>query len=124
MFQSRTIAAMELKRQRRFGTQVQAATIAAAQIRELIEKIGRTVQSLNYDIEAEEERTGCRDSRDPAYSVLARNMAARRDNLAETDCCAAKTVGGCGSCGPRAHGAGDEAASACLKGKCRGLSDA
>lgn len=84
MFQSRTIAAMESKRRRRFGTQVEAATIAAAQIRQLIEKIGRSVQSLNYDIEAEEERTACRDIRDPAYSVLARNMAARRDNLAET----------------------------------------
>src|ERR1700690_694008 len=84
MFQSRTITATESKRQRRFGTQVEAATVAAAQIRELIEKIGRTVQSLNYDIEAEEERAGCRDSRDPAYPVLARNMAARRDNLAET----------------------------------------
>lgn len=84
MFQSRTIAAMEVKRQRRFGTQAEAAAIAAAQIRELIDKIGRSVQSLNYDIETEEERTGCRDSHDPAYSVLARNMAARRDNLAGT----------------------------------------
>jgi hypothetical protein len=84
MFQSRTIAAREVRRQRRFGTQVQAATMAAARIRELIDKIGRAVQSLDYDIASEEERTGCRDCRDPAYSVLARNMTARRDNLAGT----------------------------------------
>jgi hypothetical protein len=84
MFQSKTIAVMEVKRQRRFGTQVEAETIAAIQIRTLIDKISRSVQSLNYDIETEEERTSSWDCRDPAYSVLARNLTARRNNLAET----------------------------------------
>jgi hypothetical protein len=84
MFQSKTIAAMEVKRQRRFGTQVEAATIAAVQIRTLIDKISRSVQALNYDIETEEKRTRCWDCRDPAYSVLARSLTAQRNNLAET----------------------------------------
>ncbi len=84
MFQSKTITATEVKRQRRFGTQAETATAAAAQIRTLIDKIDRSVQSLNFDIEAEEERTQCWDCRDPAYSILARSLAARRNNLAET----------------------------------------
>jgi hypothetical protein len=42
------------------------------------------VQSLNCDIETEEERTKCWDCRDPAYSVLARSLTARRDNLVAT----------------------------------------
>jgi hypothetical protein len=66
--------------QHRFGTEGEAA----AQIRTLIDSIGRTVQSLNYDIEAEEARTRCRDSRDPGYSVVARSLTARRDNLTAT----------------------------------------
>jgi hypothetical protein len=73
-----------VKRQRRFGTEVEAPAIAAAQIRTLIDSIGHYVQSLNYDIETEEERTRCWDCRDPAYSVLARSLTARRDNLAAT----------------------------------------
>jgi hypothetical protein len=84
MFQSKTISTAEVKVQRRFGTQVETATIAAHQIRTLIDKISHSMQSLNYDIETEEERTRCWDCRDPAYSVLARNLTARRNNLAAT----------------------------------------
>jgi chromosome segregation ATPase len=84
MFQSKTIAAMEVQRQRRFWTQVEAATTAAAQIRALIDKISRSVQSLNNDIETEEERTRCWDRRNPAYSILARGLTTQRNNLAET----------------------------------------
>jgi hypothetical protein len=73
-----------VKRQRRFGTEVEAPAIAAAQIRTLIDSICHYVQSLDYDIETEEERTRCWDCRDPAYSVLARSRSARRDNLAAT----------------------------------------
>jgi hypothetical protein len=73
-----------VKRQRRFGTEVEAPAIAAAQIRTLIDSIGHYVQSLDYDIETEEERTRCWDCRDPAYSILARSLSARRDNLAAT----------------------------------------
>jgi hypothetical protein len=84
MFQSKTIAAMEVEHQRRFGMQVEAATIAAVRIRTLIDKISRSVQSLNYDIETEERRTRCWDCRKPAYSVLARRLTTQRNNLAET----------------------------------------
>jgi hypothetical protein len=73
-----------VKRQRRFGTEVEAASIAAAQIKALIDSLSRCQQSLNCDIETEEERTRCSDSRDPAYSVFARSLIPRRDNLAAT----------------------------------------
>jgi hypothetical protein len=81
--QSNTGRSTELKHQHRFGTEVVAA-IAAARIKILIDSINRSVQSLNYDIETEEERTRCRDWRDPAYSVFARSLTARRDNLTAT----------------------------------------
>ena len=73
-----------MKRQRRFGTEVEAASIAAAQIKTLIDSLSRCQQSLNCDIETEEERTRCSDYRDPAYSVFARSLIPRRDNLAAT----------------------------------------
>jgi len=73
-----------MKRQRRFGTEVEGAAKATAQIGTLIDSISRCVQFLDYDIEAEEGRTRCWDCRDPAYSILARSLTARRDNLAAT----------------------------------------
>jgi len=42
------------------------------------------VRLLESDIEAEEERTGCTDRRDACYSILARTLIARRDNLSAT----------------------------------------
>ena len=50
----------------------------------LIDSLSRCVQLLGCDIETEEERTKCCDLRDPAYSVLARSLTTRRDNLAAT----------------------------------------
>ena len=58
--------------------------MAAVRIRTLIDKISLAVQSLNCDIETEEERVRCWDCRDPAYPALARSLTARRDNLTET----------------------------------------
>jgi hypothetical protein len=81
--QSNTGRSTKLKHRRRFGTEV-AAAIAAARIKRLIDSINNSVQSLNHSIETEEERTMCRDCRDPAYSALARSLTARRDNLAAT----------------------------------------
>jgi len=40
----------------------------------------RCVRLLDYDIEAEEQRTGCRDCRAPTFLDLARSLTARRDN--------------------------------------------
>ena len=82
--QSNTGRSTKLKHQRRFGTEVVAAAIEAARIKTLIDSINRSIQSLNYGIETEEKHTTCRDRRDPAYSVLARSLIARRDNLAAT----------------------------------------
>ena len=73
-----------MKHQRRFGTEIQAASIEATQIKTLIECLIRRVELLECVIDNEEERTGCRDLREPGYSVLARGLIARRDNLIAT----------------------------------------
>jgi hypothetical protein len=44
----------------------------------------RTIQILNIDISTEEERARVFDMRDPAYPILARTLAARRENLKVT----------------------------------------
>jgi len=82
--QSKARGRNNVKRQRRFGTEVEAASIAAAQIKTLIDSLSRCQQSLNNDIATEEERTRCSDDSDPAYSVLARSLIPRRDNVAST----------------------------------------
>ena len=43
-----------------------------------------TVEGLNIDIANEEELTGIEDMADPEYSIVARTLRARRDNLAAT----------------------------------------
>ena len=73
-----------MKCQRRFGTEVEAASTAAAQIKTLIDSLSRCQQSLDCDITTEEERTRCSDDSDPAYSVFARSLIPRRDNVAAT----------------------------------------
>jgi hypothetical protein len=55
--------------------------------RRLATIIGRmlmTVDGLNIDIANEEELTGIEDMADPEYSVVARTLRARRDNLTAT----------------------------------------
>ena len=59
-------------------------SIAPRQIETLVIHLSRRVQLLDNDIEAEEERTRCQDRRDAGYSVLARTLIARRDNLSAT----------------------------------------
>ena len=81
--QSKTRGRNNVKRQRRFGTEVDAS-IAAAQIKTLIDSLRRCQQSLDCDIATEEERTRCSDDSDPAYSVFARSLIPRRDNVAAT----------------------------------------
>jgi len=65
-------------------TKREATSIVAVQIETLIVNLSRGVQLLDSEIEAEEERTRCKDRRDPSYSILARTMIARRDNLSGT----------------------------------------
>ena len=59
-------------------------SIAPKQIETLVINLIGRLQLLDSDIEAEEERTRCKDRRDAAYSILARTLVARRDNLSAT----------------------------------------
>jgi hypothetical protein len=56
----------------------------AAVIRTMIDDLERTIQILHIDICTEEERVRVFDKADPLYSVLARSLGARRDNLKTT----------------------------------------
>ena len=69
-----------VKRQYRYETR----SIAPDQIETLVITLSRRARLLESDIEAEEERTRCTDRRDAAYSILARTLVARRDNLSAT----------------------------------------
>jgi len=50
----------------------------------MLNDLCRTIQILDVDISTEEERARVFDVRDPAYPILARTLAARRDNLKVT----------------------------------------
>ena len=69
-----------MKRQYRCETR----SIAPEQIETLVIHLSGRVRLLDSDIEAEEERTRCKDRRDAAYAILARTLVARRDNLSAT----------------------------------------
>ena len=56
----------------------------AAQIRILISDLDRIVQILNCDIATEEEHARVSARSDVTYPLLARTLAARRDNLRDT----------------------------------------
>jgi hypothetical protein len=59
----------------------EALAINRLRIATLIGNLSRSVEILTADIEHEETRSGVRDLADPNYSVLARNLRARRVNL-------------------------------------------
>ena len=62
-------------------------TTSAREVREakvigiMLDDLNRTIQLLDSDIAAEEARTQVFDIFDPLYSMLARTLVARRDNL-------------------------------------------
>lgn len=64
--------------------QYRCETRSIAPIETLVIHLSGRVRLLDSDIEAEEERTRCKDRRDAAYSILARTLVARRDNLSAT----------------------------------------
>jgi hypothetical protein len=68
----------------RFDIPNDAASREAAKIRTMIVEIGRTIQILDCDIATEEERARVSNPFDAAYPILARMLAARRDNLKAT----------------------------------------
>jgi hypothetical protein len=72
-----------MKRQRHFDPS-QFELREAARISALISDMDRRVQLFDCDIAAEEQRAGVSDRLNPGYPVLARTLAARRDNLMET----------------------------------------
>ena len=72
-----------MRHQRHFDTNA-AALREAAQIWKMIGELDRSVQLLDADIAIEEERARIFDRSDAAYPILARSLAARRDNLADT----------------------------------------
>lgn len=71
-----------MKHQRHFDRR--APSHEAVQTRILIADIDRVVQILNSDIAAEEQQAGVFDPRQAEYPMLARTLAARRDNLKGT----------------------------------------
>jgi hypothetical protein len=74
---------MQMKHQRHFGAS-DAALKEVAQISKMISDLDRLVRILDCDIAAEEERALVSDRSDAAYPMLARMLAARRDNLRGT----------------------------------------
>jgi hypothetical protein len=71
-----------MKHMRHFGRATPARE--ALQTRALIADINRVVQILDGDIAAEEEQTQIFDRSQGEYPMLARTLAARRDNLIGT----------------------------------------
>ena len=65
----------------RSETAHETALRQAAVIQGMIGDLERTVQILNVDISTEEERVGVFDRSEPTYSIGARILTARRNNL-------------------------------------------
>jgi hypothetical protein len=59
-------------------------TVQALQTRQLIADIRRVVDILNVDIAQEESLTGVSDPQLPEYSMVAKALSARRENLEST----------------------------------------
>jgi hypothetical protein len=69
---------------RQFGIEMQKARREAEQIRTVIVDLDCTVQLLDCEIAAEELRAGVFKPTNVAYPILAKSLAARRDNLNDT----------------------------------------
>jgi hypothetical protein len=68
----------------RFETLTRRNALIQERTTRLISDLRRLVQMLEDDIRIEEERTGIFDPMNPDYSVAARHLRARRDNLTAT----------------------------------------
>jgi septation ring formation regulator EzrA len=73
-----------MKHQRHFERASDATSREAAQISKMISDLDRLVRILDCEIATEEERARVSDRSDAAYPILARALAARRDNLKDT----------------------------------------
>src|SRR5258708_33823876 len=74
----------QMKTQHHFEIESEDARREVAQIRTMIVDLDRVARFLASDIVIEEERSRVADRSDPAYPILARTLAARRDNLKVT----------------------------------------
>lgn len=68
----------------RFETLTNRYVSIQERTKRLISDLRRLIQLLEHDINYEEERTGIYDLTDSNYSILARQLRGRRDNLAIT----------------------------------------
>jgi multidrug resistance efflux pump len=73
-----------MKHEHHFGRATVIALRQVARIGAFIGDLDRRAQLLDHDIAAEEERARVINTLDAAYPVLARTLAARRDNLKAT----------------------------------------
>jgi hypothetical protein len=73
-----------MKHQHHFGSATDVALSDMARISALINDLDCHVRILDCDIAAEEERARVLNPFNAAYPILARTLAARRDNLKET----------------------------------------
>ena len=73
-----------MKHQRHFEIARATALREAAVIRTMMDDLNRTVRLLECDVATEEERARIFDRSNSAYPILARTLAARRDNLRDT----------------------------------------
>jgi hypothetical protein len=73
-----------MKHARHFENVSPTAVREAACIENMIADMRRVVQVLDCDVQTEEERSRICDRSDARYPILARQLAARRDNLRVT----------------------------------------
>jgi hypothetical protein len=71
----------QMKTQRHFEIASENTRREVVQIRTMIVDLDRVVQILSSDIATEEKCSRVPDPSDRAYSILARTLTARRDNL-------------------------------------------
>ena len=70
-----------MRRQRHFGTANAIAHREATVITAMMDDLRRIVEILDCDVATEEKRARIFDKSDAQYPILARTLAARRDNL-------------------------------------------
>jgi hypothetical protein len=68
----------------RFETLTKRSVLIQERTKRFISDLRRLVQLLDADINIEEERVGIFDLTNPDYSVAARQLRARRENLTDT----------------------------------------
>src|SRR5271154_536157 len=79
--QSKSLRDAQMKHQCHFESAADVALRETSQIATLISDLDRRIRLLDCDVITEEQRARVFDPADPAYPILARALAARRENL-------------------------------------------